>query len=363
MSLACGIVGLPNVGKTTVYNAITGAGAEATAYAMASLEPNVAEVDVPDDRLEVIHGFVETQKVIPAKVKVVDVAGLAKGAAAGEGIGNKFLGHVKECDALMHVVQCFERGDVARETPVDPASDVEELELELAAADFETVSRNCDRVAKKARAGDKEAIFEQSVFERAKALLEEGTQLRTQEWSEQERAALRPLFLLTIKPVLFVANVGDDDPQGEGEHAQALAAKAAETGCPSIAICGDMEAELVGMEGEDREMFMEELGFTTLARPRLIRATYDLLGLQTYFTAGEKEIRAWTIIRGDTAPVAAGKIHSDFEKAFIRCEAYSVDDLVAHESEAKIKSAGLLRVEGKDYVMQEGDVVHFLVGV
>lgn len=361
MSLACGIVGLPNIGKTSIFNAATGAGAERASYAFSTVEPNLGEVDVPDARLTTINKFVETQKIVPAKVQIVDIAGLAEGASQGEGMGNKFLGHIKETDALMHVVQCFESSNLGRETPVDPAGDIEVLELELAMADFETVSRNVDRVSKKARTGDKDAVFEKELFERAKSLLEEGTQLRSVEWKPEELAALRPLFLLTIKPTLYVANVADDDFRGESDYAQAVAQHAKEVGATWLPMCGDIECELSGMEGDDREMFMEELGITELALPRLIQATYKLLGLQTYFTAGEKEIKAWTILSGDTAPVAAGKIHTDFEKGFIRAEVYSVDDLVEHENEAAIKSAGKMRIEGREYVMQESDICHFLV--
>jgi len=361
VSVACGIVGLPNIGKTSIFNALTGLGAERATYAFSTVEPNVAEVDVPDGRLATLNRFVETERIVPARVRVVDIAGLAPGAASGEGMGNRFLGHVKETDALMQVVQCFERSDLGRETPVDPKADIESLELELALADFETVSRNVDRVAKKARAGDKEAIFEKEVFERAKALLEDGVQLRTVEWKQAELAALRPLFLMTIKPVLYLANVADDDFAGEGAHARAVAEHAASVGAQWIPICGDIECELSAMEEEERAMFMEELGLAEMALPRLVATTYELLGLQTFFTAGEKEIRAWTIRRGDVAPIAAGRIHTDFEKGFVRVEVYSVDDLVAHETESAIRSAGKMRVEGKDYVMRESDVCHFLV--
>jgi ribosome-binding ATPase len=361
MSLACGIVGLPNIGKTSIFNAATGAGAERATYAFSTVEPNVAEVDVPDDRLEVLHRFVETDKIVPAKVRIVDIAGLAEGASRGEGMGNRFLGHIKETDALMHVVQCFERADLGRESPVNPTADIEVLELELALADLETVSRNVDRVTKKARAGDKESIFQKGVFERAQALLLEGKQLGREEWTEEEAEALRPLFLLTRKPVLFVANVGDDDFEGAGEHARAVAAHAEAAGAEWLAVCGDIECELATMEDEDREMFMEELGVEELALPRLLQSTYRVLGLQTFFTAGEIEIKAWTIESGDTAPVAAGKIHTDFEKGFIRAEVYSIDAMVEHGSEVAIRAAGKLRVEGRDYVMLESDVCHFLV--
>jgi len=361
VSVACGIVGLPNIGKTTVFNTLTGSGAERASYAFSTVEPNLAELEVPDERLAILHRYVETQKIVPARVKIVDIAGLAAGASHGEGMGNRFLGHIKEADALMQVVQCFERSDLARETPVDPPGDIEALELELALADFETVARNVERVGKRARTGDKDATFEKEVFERAKGLLEDGVQLRTAEWSDDELAALRPLFLLTLKPVLYVANVADDDFAGEGALARAVAGHAASVGARSIAICGDIECELGGMGADDRAMFMEELDVKELAQPRLIQETYELLGLRTFFTAGEKEIKAWTIHQGDTAPVAAGKIHTDFEKGFVRVEVYSVDDLVEHESEAAIRSAGKLRVEGKDYRMQESDVCHFLV--
>ena len=361
MALSCGIVGLATVGKTSIFNALTGLKAERHNYVAASVEPNLAEVDVPDERLATIERFIPTQKVVPAKVKVVDIAGLAEGAARGEGLGNKFLGHIKETDALMHVVRCFERADVARTTPVDPKGDVETLELELALTDLETLARNVDRVAKKARAGDKEGAAHKEVFERAKKLLEDGVPLRLQAWKPAELAILRPLFLLTLKPVLYVANVGDDDVAGTGKHASAVRAWAESKGSPCIAICGDLECELGSMEPADRAAFQADFGLAEVARPRLIQAVYALLGLQTFFTAGEKETKAWTIQRGDTAPVAAGKIHSDFEKGFVRAEVYSVDDLVALKSEAAIKSAGKLRVEGRDYVMRESDVCHFLV--
>ena len=327
MSLTCGIVGLPNIGKTSIFNAATGSGAERASYAFSTTEPNLADVEVPDERLEQIHRHIETKKIVHARVKLVDIAGLAEGASRGEGMGNKFLGHIKETDALMHVVQCFERADLGRESPVDPAADIEVLELELAMADVETVARNVERVSKKARAGDKDSLFQKDVFERAHALLEDGVQLRSAEWTPHELEALRPLFLLTTKPVLFVANVADDDFGGTGEFAQAVASHAAKAGADWIPICGDIECELSSMDDEDRQMFMEELGIEELALPRLVKSTYHLLGLQTFFTAGEIEIKAWTIRSGDTAPVAAGTIHTDFEKGFIRAEVFSVEDL------------------------------------
>jgi GTP-binding protein YchF len=358
---ACGIVGLPTVGKTSIFNAMTGSKAERHSYVAGSSEPNLAEIDVPDERLDVLARHIPTQRIVPAKVKVVDIAGLAEGASRGHGMGNKFLGHVKETDALMHVVQCFERAGTGRTTPVNPALDLEVLERELALADLETVTRNVERVGKKARAGEKEALFQKDVFERARKLLEDGVHLATETWSQAEEEALRPLFLLTIKPVLYVANVGDDDFAGTGAHASAVRTHASARGAPWIAICGDMECELAALSAEERQPFMADLGIEQVARPRSIRAVQALLGLQTFFTAGEKEIKAWTIRRGDSAPVAAGKIHSDFEKGFVRAEIYSVDDLVRQGSESAIRQVGKLRLEGKGYVMQEGDVCHFLV--
>jgi ribosome-binding ATPase len=363
MSVACGIVGLPNVGKSTIFNAITAAGAESANYPFCTIEPNIGIVDVPDDRLEVIRTHIESQKIIPAALKIVDIAGLVAGASQGEGLGNKFLANIKEVDAVMHVVRCFKKGDVVHvHGEVDPQKDIEVIELELGLADLETLGRNIERVSKKARSGDKESLAQKAVFERAKDLLEAGKLLRTIEWKDSERAILKPLFLLTMKPVLFVANVGDDDMDGESEEVAAVRAYAESTGCEAVALCGDIEGELMSMEPEDRGEFLADLGLTEPGLNRLIRKAYALLGLQTFFTAGPKEIRAWTIHKGDTGPKAAGVIHTDFEKGYIRAEVYSVDELVQFKTEGAIKAAGKLRVEGRDYVMRESDVAHFLVG-
>ncbi len=363
MSLACGIVGLPNVGKSTIFNAITAAGAESANYPFCTIEPNVGVVDVPDDRLEVIHQYVVTDRIVPASIKIVDIAGLVAGASKGEGLGNKFLGNVKECDAILHVVRCFAKSDVIHVSgSVDPKRDIEIIELELQLVDLDTVSKALTRAAKLARTGDKDAGAQKAAFERAKELLERGVSLRTQTWNKIETEALLPLFLITMKPVLYVANVGDDDMDGKSAMSEVVRAHAKATGAEMVPLCGDLEGELMAMPKEDRAAFLGDLGMTEPGLNRLIRKVYDLLGLQSFFTAGPIEIRAWTIHKGDPAPVAAGVIHTDFEKHFIRAEVYSIEDLVQYKSEAAVKAAGKLRVEGREYPMREGDLVHFLIG-
>ncbi len=362
MTVSCGIVGLPNVGKSTIFNALTAAAAEQANYPFCTIEPNIAIVDVPDTNLHEIHSRISTQKVIPASLRVVDIAGLIAGASKGEGMGNQFLANIRECDAIMQVVRCFTTPSVVREGAVDPVADIEIIELELILADLETVVRARERVKKKTRSGDKDAIVELGVMDRAKEVLENDRLLRTEEWTAHERSVLRPLCLMTIKKMLYVANVGDDDLCGTSSHAQEVAKKALESGAEWLPICGDLECELRTMGTEDRDMFMTDLGIKELGLERLIQCTYKLLDLQTFYTAGEKEVRAWTVHKGWEAPRGAGVIHTDFEKKFIRAEIYSVQDLIDYESEAAIKSAGKLRTEGRSYVMQEGDICHFLIG-
>jgi GTP-binding protein YchF len=365
--LSLGIVGLPNVGKSTLFNALTAAGAAASNYPFCTVDPNVGVVEIPDPRLARIAAIVEPKKVVPAAVEFVDIAGLVKGASGGEGLGNKFLANIRETDAIVHVVRCFEDPDVAHVMGhVDPVRDREVIELELALADLATIDRRLDRVQRTARSGDKEAQAELPVLERARAALDEGLGLWEAGLSDEERGVLTPLNLLTVKPVLYAANVSDAELHGdEGPHLRALREAVARSHEPAevVPFSAKIEAELAELAPEDRADFLASLGVESAGLDRLIRASYRLLGLETFFTAGEQEVRAWTIHQGDTAPRAAGAIHTDFERGFIRAEAVSYDEFVAAGGWKGARDRGVVRSEGKEYVMRDGDVVLFRFNV
>ncbi|HID7089700.1 TPA: redox-regulated ATPase YchF [Legionella pneumophila] len=363
MGFKCGIVGLPNVGKSTLFNALTKAGIEAANYPFCTIEPNVGIVTVPDSRLDNLSNIVKPQQVVHATMQFVDIAGLVKGASSGEGLGNQFLANIRETDAIAHVVRCFDNSDVVHvEGRVDPLSDIEVINTELALADMETLEKSLLKVGKNSKSGNKEAIFELKTLEKIKAHLDAGYPVRTLELTPEEEQVSKRLFLLTAKPVLYIANVDDNGYENNPLLAK-VQALAPQENASIVALCAATEAELVELDEEDRQEFMVDLGLSEPGLNKVIRAGYELLGLQTYFTAGVKEVRAWTIRKGATAPQAAGVIHTDFEKGFIRAEVISYDDFIRFGGEQGAKEAGKLRLEGKEYIVCDGDVMHFRFNV